>query len=67
MIGKIANLWAYKKAPKATYILKHPVKGTKLWLAAKGGKSLLTGKTGLVLGALAAIPLGFWATSQATG
>jgi hypothetical protein len=64
MIGKIANLIAYKKAPKATYVLKHPVKGTKALLAAKGAKALVTGRTGLALGALAAVPVGLWAVSQ---
>lgn len=61
MIGKIMNLMAYKKAPKATYVLKHPVKGSKAFFAAKGAKGLVTGRTGAVLGALAAIPLGIWA------
>lgn len=61
MIGRIANLVAYKKAPKATYVLKHPVKGTKALFAAKGAKGLLIGRMGAVLGALAAIPLGIWA------
>lgn len=64
MFGKIANVLAYKKAPKATYIMKHPVKGTKALIAAKGAKSLVTGRTGLVLGTLAAIPVGVWAASQ---
>lgn len=64
MIGKLTNLFAYKRAPKATYVAKHPVKGTKAWLAAKGSKSLLTGRTGLVLGTLAAIPLGIWAVTR---
>jgi hypothetical protein len=64
MIGKLANLVAYKKAPKATYVLKHPVKGTKALLAAKGAKALVTGRTGLALGALAAIPVGLWAASN---
>lgn len=66
MIGKLANVLAYKKAPKATYIAKHPVKGTKAWLAAKGARTLFTGRTGLVLGSLAAIPVGMWAASQLT-
>lgn len=61
MIGKLANLMAYKRAPKATYVAKHPVKGTKAFLAAKGAKGLVTGKTGAVLGTLAAIPVGIWA------
>lgn len=61
MIGKLANLIAYKKAPKATYVLKHPVKGTKALVAAKGLKGLVTGKTGALLGTLAAVPVGLWA------
>lgn len=64
MISKLMNMFAYKKAPKATYVAKHPVKGTKAWLAAKGTKSLLTGRTGLMLGTLAAIPVGIWAATR---
>lgn len=64
MIGKLANLIAYKKAPKATYVLKHPVKGTKALVAAKGLKALVTGKTGAVLGTIAAVPVGVWATRR---
>ena len=67
MIGNIANLMAYKRAPKATYVLKHPVKGTKAFLAAKGAKGLVTGRTGLVLGAVAAVPVGIWAASRVVG
>lgn len=67
MIGKIANLMAYKKAPKATYVLKHPVKGTKAFLAAKGAKGLVTGRTGMVLGALTAVPVGMWAARRVAG
>jgi hypothetical protein len=64
MIGKLANIMAYKKAPKATYVLKHPVKGTRMFVAAKGLKGLVTGKTGAVLGTLAAVPVGVWATRR---
>lgn len=67
MIGKLTNLFAYKKAPKATYIAKHPVKGTKALFAAKGSKALFTGRSGLVLGSLAAIPVGMWAASRLSG
>ena len=66
MIRKLANLMAYKKAPKATYLLKHPVKGTKMLVAAKGAKGLVTGRTGAVLGTLAAIPVGIWAARKVT-
>lgn len=67
MIGKLANVMAYKRAPKATYLLKHPVKGTKRMVAAKGLKGLVTGRTGAMLGTLAAIPVGIWAMRRATG
>lgn len=64
MISKLMTLFAYKKAPKATYVARHPVKGAKMWLAAKGSKSLVTGRTGMALGTLAAIPLGIWAATR---
>lgn len=66
MIGRIANLVAYRKAPKATFVLKHPVKGTKALLAAKGAKGLVTGRTGMALGALVAFPVGIWAIQRVT-
>jgi hypothetical protein len=64
MIGKVATLVGYKKAPKATFVLRHPVKGTKAFLAARGVKGLVTGRTGMVLGAMAAVPVGLWARSR---
>lgn len=67
MIGKIAKLWTYKKAPKASYVAKHPIKGTKALLAAKGAKGMVTGRTGMVLGALAAVPVGLWAATRLSG
>jgi hypothetical protein len=66
MIGRIANLVAYRKAPKATFVLKHPVKGTKALLAAKGAKGLVTGRTGMAFGALVALPVGIWAIQRVT-
>jgi hypothetical protein len=67
MIGKVATLIGYKKAPKATFVLRHPVKGTKAFLAAKGAKGLVTGRTGMVLGAVAAVPVGMWAYGKLNG
>jgi hypothetical protein len=67
MIGRVATLIGYKKAPKATFLMKHPVKGTKAFLAARGAKGLVTGRTGLVLGAVAAVPVGLWAASKMGG
>lgn len=57
MLKKIATMIGYAKAPKATFVVKHPVKGTKALLAAKGAKGLLTTRAGATLGALVALPL----------
>lgn len=61
MLKKIATMVGYAKAPKATYMVKHPVKGTSALLAAKGAKGLFTTRAGAVLGALIALPLGLLA------
>lgn len=62
MFRKLATLVGYKKAPKATFMLRHPVKGYHALAAAKG----LPGGSGtrratLSLGAAAVVvPLGIW-------
>ena len=38
-----------------------------MFLAAKGAKGLVTGRTGAVLGAVAAVPVGIWAATRLTG
>jgi hypothetical protein len=66
MIGRIGTLIGYSKAPKATFMLKHPIKGTKAYIAARRARRL-SGRTGLVLGAIAAVPVGMWAFSKFNG
>lgn len=61
MLKKIATALGYAKAPKATFVMKHPVKGTKALLVAKGAKGLVTTRAGAMLGAVVAVPLGFLA------
>lgn len=61
MVRKIATALGYAKAPSATFVLKHPMKGTKALLAAKGAKGLVTTRAGAALGALVGVPLGFLA------
>lgn len=63
MVGKLTSLLGYAKAPKTTYLLKHPIKGPKNLLALRGARSLLQDKgatiaaaAGLAVGA-AAIPV----------
>ena len=61
MIARIAKFVGYTRAPKATFMALHPVKGTAALVAAKGIKGLVTTRSGAVLGAMVAAPVGFWA------
>lgn len=58
MLGRLATVVGYTKAPRTTFMMKHPVKGTKALVAAKGLKGLVTTKAGAALGAMVAVPLG---------
>jgi len=58
MIGRLARIVGYTKAPKATFMLRHPIKGTKALVAAKGLKGLVTSRAGATLGAMLIVPLG---------
>ena len=66
MLKKIALMVGYAKAPKTTYVLRHPVKGTKALLAAKGAKALVTTRAGAALSTLVAVPLGVLAAKKLT-
>jgi len=61
MLGRIAKLVGYAKAPKATFMVRHPVKGTKALLAAKGAKGLFTTRAGAALAGMVAVPVGIMA------
>jgi hypothetical protein len=61
MIARIAKFVGYTKAPKPTFMALHPVKGTTALVAAKGIKGLVTTRSGAVLGAMVAAPVGLWA------
>jgi len=58
MLGRIAKIVGYTKAPKATYMLRHPVKGALALRASRQGvnRAALTGAGAAVL----ALPLGWW-------
>ena len=43
-VGRLAKLAGMLKAPKLTYILRHPMKGPRNLLALRGAKSLLKTK-----------------------
>jgi hypothetical protein len=61
MLGRIATLVGYSKAPRATFVMRHPVKGTRALVAAKGIKGLVTTRAGAALSAMALLPVGIWA------
>ena len=61
MMRKIAAALGHAKAPRASYVMKHPVKGTKALIASYRGRSLLRGRTGLAIGAAVALPLAYMA------
>jgi hypothetical protein len=64
MMRKIARALGYAKAPKASYVMKHPVKGAKALVACYTSRSLLKGRTGLALGAAVALPLAYMAVRR---
>jgi hypothetical protein len=58
MLANIAKVVGYSKAPKATFMLMHPVKGTKALVASKGIKGLVTSRAGAALAGLVIVPIG---------
>ena len=67
MLRSIAKFLGYAKAPKATFILRHPISGTKALLAAKGAKGLFTTRAGATLAGMVAIPVGVMALRRRGG
>jgi hypothetical protein len=58
MLKRVAKLVGYSKAPKASFMLMHPVKGTKALVAAKGVKGLVTSRAGAALAGMVIVPIG---------
>ena len=66
MLKRIGTIFGYAKAPKAMFVVQHPVKGTKALLAAKGIKGLVTTPAGAALSALVMVPVGLLALKGLT-
>jgi hypothetical protein len=66
VIGTIATMVGYAKAPKTTFVLKHPVKSFQIMRTRRRFKNAIRSPRTLVtLGAaVAAVPLGFWVGSR---
>lgn len=50
-LARIAGLAAMAKAPRLTYVLRHPVRGSRNLLALRGAKSLLKTRGAMVAAA----------------
>jgi hypothetical protein len=59
MLKRILITMGLVRAPKATFLMRHPVKGAKALVATKGAKGLVTTRAGAALGALVAVPVGY--------
>jgi hypothetical protein len=58
MLGGIAKVVGYAKAPTATYMLRHPVKGVRQWRAARQPRNRAT--LASAGAAVLAVPVGLW-------
>jgi hypothetical protein len=58
MFGRIMKLVRHAQAPNVKYLALHPIKGARMWRAARKPKNVraLTGAGAAVL----AVPIGFW-------
>jgi hypothetical protein len=64
MFARIAKVFGYVKAPKATFMLLHPVKGTKALVDSKGIRGLATTRAGATLAGMVAVPVGLVAYTR---
>ncbi len=65
MLGEIATVAGYVKAPKTTYVVKHPIRAMKMARVRRDiGDAFTPGRVALGLGLLAAIPAGIWLTRR---
>ncbi len=61
MLGEIATMTGYVKAPKRTYVVRHPVKAMRMARVRRDVGDIFTpARLALGVGALVAIPLGLW-------
>ena len=61
MLGEIATMAGYVKAPRTTYVVRHPVKAMRMARVRRGMADVLTPtRLAVGIGVLAAIPLGIW-------
>ncbi len=71
-LGRMAKLAATMKAPRLTYVLRHPIRGPRNLLALRGAKSLLKTRGAAVTAAAmattaVAVPLAAWALRNRGG
>lgn len=61
MLGEIATVAGYVKAPRTTYVVKHPLKARRMARVRRDIADAFTPvRIGMGVAALLAIPLGIW-------
>ncbi len=61
MLGEIATMAGYVKAPRTTYVVRHPVKAMRMARVRRDIGDMVTPmRLGVGIGVLVAIPLGIW-------
>jgi hypothetical protein len=60
MVGTALKVLAYKKAPRTTFMLRHPVKAARLRKARWDMRHAYAPRMAAVGAALVALPLGLW-------
>ncbi len=61
MLGEIATMAGYVKAPRTTYVVRHPVKAMRMARVRRDiGDMVTPTRLALGIGVIAAIPLGIW-------
>jgi hypothetical protein len=65
VIGTVVTLAGYARKPKATFMLKHPVKSMRVLRARRNLRHTFTpGRLAAGVGVAAAVPLGLWAARK---
>lgn len=67
MIGSIARMYAYSKAPKTTFALRHPRTAIRLGKAKWDMKHAFAPRVAALGAAAVALPIGLWLGSRRNG
>jgi hypothetical protein len=58
MLTHVTRMIRRARTPKASYMVKHPVKATRALVAARGLRGIVTSRAGATLAGMVVVPLG---------